>query len=94
MKKREERRGPTLFDFVEKREEPARRNVQQQRDVADEFYKLLTSREAVTKEEALRWAKERGITTAELIRAVEKLVSEGKIRKRLDEEGNLVYTLS
>jgi predicted ABC-class ATPase len=45
----------------------------------------------VSKEEATRWAKERGISTADLIKAVERLVAEKKIRKKLDDEGNLIY---
>lgn len=88
MKKRkEERRGLTLFDFVEDK----KRERAEARDFSEEFLLFVKSRGSVTKTEALQWAKSRGVTTAEFIRAVEKLVSEKKIRKRLNDEGELIY---
>jgi len=88
MKKRkEERRGPTLFDFVEDK----KRERAEARDFSEEFLLFVKSRGSVTKTETLQWAKSRGVTTAEFIRAVEKLVSEKRIRKRLNDEGELIY---
>lgn len=92
MKKKEEKRGPTLFDFVQSTKEekkPAR--PESDRDVVEELYHLVKNKKRVSKEEVVRWAKERGITTADLIKAIERLVTERKIRKKLDDEGNLVY---
>jgi len=92
MKKKEERRGPTLFDFVQsKKEEKKPARPESGRDVVEEFYHLVKDKKRVSKEEAARWAKERGISTADLIKAVERLVAEKKIRKKLDDEGNLIY---
>jgi len=96
MKKKEERRGPTLFDFIQqekKQEERGQTKTESGRDVSDELLALIKSRRRISKEEAARWAKERGISTADLIRAVERLVTERKIRKRLDDEGNLSYEM-
>jgi len=88
MKKRkEERKGPTLFDFIEDK----KRERAETRDISEEFLHFIRSRGRVTKTEAFQWAKARGITTAEFIKAVEKLVSERKIRKRLNDEGELIY---
>ena len=95
MRKKEERRGPTLFDFIQqdtKQEEKERpTKTEGGKDVSDELLDLIKSRGRITKEEATRWAKERGVSTADLIRAVGRLVAEKKIRKKLDDEGNLVY---
>ncbi len=94
MRKKEERRGPTLFDFIQqdrKQEEGRPTRTEGGRDVSEELFALIKSRKRITKEEITRWAKERGISTADLIRAVERLVAEKRIRKRLDDEGNLVY---
>jgi hypothetical protein len=94
MRKKEERRGPTLFDFIQqgrKQEEERPTKTVGGKDVSDELLDLIKSRGRITKEEATRWAKERGVSTADLIRAVGRLVAEKKIRKRLDDEGNLVY---
>jgi NACalpha-BTF3-like transcription factor len=92
MKKKEERRGPTLFDFIQPTKEEKRQiKPEGGRDITEEFYQLVRARKRVSKEEATRWAKERGISTADLIKAIERLVAEKKIRKKLDDEGNLVY---
>ncbi len=94
MRKKEERRGPTLFDFIQqdrKQEERRPTRTEGGRDVSEELFALIKSRRRITKEEITRWARERGISTADLIRAVERLVAEKRIRKRLDDEGNLVY---
>jgi hypothetical protein len=94
MRKKEERRGPTLFDFIQqdrKQVEERPTKTEGGKDVSDELFDLIKSRGRITKEEATRWAKERGVSTADLIRAVGRLVAERKIRKRLDDEGNLVY---
>ncbi|MDT7874509.1 MAG: hypothetical protein RQ859_03900 [Pyrobaculum sp.] len=94
MRKKEERRGPTLFDFIQqdrKQEEERPTMTEGGKDVSDELLDLIKSRGRITKEEATRWARERGVSTADLIRAVGRLVAEKKIRKRLDDEGNLVY---
>lgn len=87
MKRREEKRRPTLFDFVESKQE----QKAEKKDVSDELYTFIKSRGRVTKDEVLKWAKSRGVATADLLKAVEKLVANKKIRKRLDEDGNLVY---
>ncbi|MFZ8807738.1 MAG: hypothetical protein ACO2PN_06495 [Pyrobaculum sp.] len=93
MRKKEERRGPTLFDFIQqdRKQEERPTKTEGGKDVSDELFDLIKSRGRITKEEATRWAKERGVSTADLIRAVGRLVAEKKIRKRLDDEGNLVY---
>ncbi|MFN7105573.1 MAG: hypothetical protein ACK4M3_03175 [Pyrobaculum sp.] len=86
MKKREEKRGPTLFDFIEKpKEKPT------PKDFSEELGEYIKTRGRVTKEEAARWAKEGGISTADFIRAVDKLAREKKIRRRLSDDGELLY---
>jgi predicted ABC-class ATPase len=88
-KKRGEVRGPTLFDFIEmKKPEEKKREV---RDVSEELYQFIKGAGRVSKEEITKWAKNRGLSTAEFFKALENLLSQRKIRKRLDDEGNLIY---
>lgn len=88
MKRREERRT-TLFDFIQQEKKLEERAPS--RDISEELYQMLKTRRQVSKEEVTKWAKDRGVTTVELIKAIEKLIIEKKIKKRLDDEGNLVY---
>ncbi|ABL88801.1 conserved hypothetical protein [Pyrobaculum islandicum DSM 4184] len=88
MKRREERRT-TLFDFIQQEKKLEERAPS--RDISEELYQMLKTRRQVSKEEVTKWAKDRGVTTVELIKAIEKLITEKKIKKRLDDEGNLVY---
>ncbi|MEM4898595.1 MAG: hypothetical protein QXR18_10420 [Pyrobaculum sp.] len=87
MKKREGKKS-TLFDFIETTEA---KQPQRQRDISEEIYKYIKSRGFVKKEELFKWARDNGFTTAEFFKAVEKLVTEKKIKKRLDDEGSLIY---
>lgn len=75
-----------MFDFVESKQEQ-----RTGKDVSEELYTFIKSRGRATKDEVIKWAKTRGIATSDLLRAVEKLVTDKKIRKRLDEDGSLVY---
>ncbi|MGC8994375.1 MAG: hypothetical protein ACP5J0_03155 [Pyrobaculum sp.] len=88
-RKRGEARGPTLFDFVEVKKQEEKR--QEARDASEELYQFIKSAGRVSKEEAAKWAKNRGLSTAEFFKALENLLSQRKIRKRLDDEGNLIY---
>ena len=63
MKRREEKRGPTLFDFVESKQE----QKAERRDASDELYAFIKSRGRATKDEVLKWAKSKGVATADLM---------------------------
>jgi len=45
----------------------------------------------VTKDELMAWAKLRGYRVSDVLRAIEKLTGSGKVRKRLNDKGDLVY---
>lgn len=98
-KRREEKRGPTLFDFIaagEKKEEAKKTTaaeppVHQPRDVSDELYAFIKKAGRASKDDVTKWAKGLGVTPSELYKAIEKLLAERRLRKKLDDEGNLVY---
>ncbi len=56
-----------------------------------ELLTFIQRRGSVPKDEVLSWGKVRGFKVAEILKVVEKLVGEGKIVKRLDDSGRLVY---
>ncbi|MGC8973941.1 MAG: hypothetical protein ACP5KY_07015 [Thermoproteus sp.] len=90
-----EKRGGSLLDFLgggesaERREAPA-----QPEGVDNDVYSYIASRGIVPKEELFEWGKARGYTTADIMRAVDRLTRSGKVRRRLDDEGRLVYSAS
>ncbi|ABP51703.1 MULTISPECIES: hypothetical protein [Pyrobaculum] len=98
-KRKEEKRSPTLFDFIaagEKKDEAKKPTateppVRQPRDVSDELYVFIKKVGRASKDDVTKWAKGRGVTPSELYKALEKLLVERKLRKKLDDEGNLVY---
>lgn len=56
-----------------------------------ELLAYIASRGRVTKEELYSWGRQRGLSTAAVIRAVESLASARRIRRRLNDEGQLAY---
>lgn len=88
-KKRVEPRGPTLFDFVEEKKQIEKRR--EPRDVSEVLYQFIKGAGRVSKEEAASWAKNMGLSTAEFFKALESLLSQRRVRKRLDDDGNLIY---
>ncbi|ADY02362.1 hypothetical protein VMUT_2165 [Vulcanisaeta moutnovskia 768-28] len=64
---------------------------QQPPGVEDMVLSHIISRGVITKDELMAWGKSRGLRVADILRAIESLSSKGKIRKRLNDKGNLVY---
>ncbi len=66
---------------------------QQPSGIEDAVLNHIMSRGGViTKDELMAWGKSRGgIRIADILRAIESLSSKGRIRKRLNDKGNLVY---
>ncbi len=58
---------------------------------ADDLLSFIVSREGVSKEELMAWGKERGLSAAKLLSAVEQLTAAGLLMKKLDERGKLMY---
>ncbi|MEZ0248967.1 MAG: hypothetical protein ABWJ97_06810 [Thermoproteus sp.] len=56
------------------------------------IYSYISSKRSITKDELFEWGKAKGYTVAEVMKAVDLLVKSGKIKRRLDDEGRLVYT--
>ncbi len=59
--------------------------------VESEILSHIMSRGSVTKDELMAWAKLRGYRVSDVLRAIEKLTGSGKVRKRLNDKGDLVY---
>lgn len=91
-KRKEERKKGSLLEYLgveaeEKSKPPSG-------DIADAVYNYISSKGVVAKEDLFEWGKSRGYTTADIMRSIDALVKAGKIRRRLDEEGKLVYSAS
>jgi hypothetical protein len=88
-----ERKGGGLLDYLgvgesaEGREAPARPE-----DIGDSVYSYIADRGAVSKEDLFEWGKSKGYKAADIMRAVDLLAKSGKIRRRLDDEGRLIYS--
>jgi len=99
VRRKEAPRGPTLLDFMAGgrrggeagAEGAAKPEGARERDVAEELYAYIKSRGRAGKDDVMQWAKARGVSAAELMRAIESLTSRRRLRRRLDDEGNLVY---
>ena len=59
--------------------------------IEGEVLSHIMSRGSVTKDELMAWAKLRGYRVSDVLRAIEKLTGSGKVRKRLNDKGDLVY---
>jgi len=59
--------------------------------VEGEILNHIMSRGSVTKDELMAWAKSRGYRVSDVLRAIESLTGSGKVRKRLNDKGNLIY---
>jgi len=59
--------------------------------VEGEIFNHIMSRGSVTKDELMAWAKSRGYRVSDVLRAIESLTGSGKVRKRLNDKGNLIY---
>ncbi|ADN50731.1 hypothetical protein [Vulcanisaeta distributa] len=64
---------------------------QQPSGIEDAVLNHIMSRGVITKDELMAWGKSRGLRIADILRAIESLSSKGRIRKRLNDKGNLVY---
>lgn len=89
-RRKEERKKGSLLDFLGG-EQPEKPSVKPE-GVADVVYGFISSRGYVAKEELFEWGKAKGYTTADLMRAIDALAKSGRIRKRLDDEGRLIYS--
>lgn len=98
MKKRREqgegeKKGGTLLDFLgvepgkaQRSEAPVASNI------SEDIYKYIVSKSKVSKEELFNWAKSKNYSISSIIRAIDELIKSGKIKRRLDDEGNLIYS--
>ena len=64
---------------------------QQMGGVEDMVLNHIMSKGVITKDELMAWGKSRGLRVADILRAIESLSTKGRIRKRLNDKGNLVY---
>ncbi|MFB6490192.1 MAG: hypothetical protein TU35_002915 [Thermoproteus sp. AZ2] len=98
MKKRREegegeRKGSTLLDFLgvepggaQRKEAPAAL------DISEDIYKYISSKSKVSKDELFAWAKSKNYSVSSIIKAIDELSRAGRIKRRLDDEGKLVYS--
>ncbi|MDT7970863.1 MAG: hypothetical protein RQ842_09855 [Vulcanisaeta sp.] len=94
---------PTETKPIETRKEEATEEKPRTEGVAKEYTKPaasgvegeilnhIMSRGSVTKDELMAWAKSRGYRISDVLRAIESLTGSGKVRKRLNDKGNLIY---
>ena len=94
---------PTETKPIETRKEEATEEKPRTEGVAKEYTKPavsgvegeilnhIMSRGSVTKDELMAWAKSRGYRVSDVLRAIESLTGSGKVRKRLNDKGNLIY---
>ncbi|GAB6946974.1 hypothetical protein JCM16161A_11040 [Vulcanisaeta sp. JCM 16161] len=64
---------------------------QQSSSIEDMVLGHIMSRGVITKDELMAWGKSKGLRVADILRAIESLSGKGRIRKRLNDRGNLVY---
>ncbi len=64
---------------------------QQSSGVEDMVLSHIMSGGVITKDELMAWGKSKGLRVADILRAIENLSGKGRIRKRLNDKGNLVY---
>ncbi|WP_069806624.1 hypothetical protein [Vulcanisaeta thermophila] len=57
----------------------------------DAVLNFIKARGNVTKNELMAWAKTKGLRTSDVLRAIEELTSRGRITRRLNDKGDLVY---
>lgn len=88
----------TLLDYSKTSATSTQRTTQQlaRHEVGEDVIvgaleSLLKTRSHVSKEELEAWAKMRGYPLSTVIKALNNLVSMGKVAKRLNDEGELVY---
>ncbi|GGP19237.1 hypothetical protein GCM10007981_02110 [Thermocladium modestius] len=79
----------TSFLFPSPGEE--QRQVSGPGGIADDLLSFIVNRGGVSKEELMAWGKERGLSMAKLLSAVEQLTAAGLLIKKLDERGKLMY---
>jgi hypothetical protein len=94
---------PTETKPIETRKEEATEEKPRTGSVAKEYTKPavsgvegeilnhIMSRGSVTKDELMAWVKSRGYRISDVLRAIESLTGSGKVRKRLNDKGNLIY---
>lgn len=70
---------------------PAGQRIAEAGSLEADLLAYIASRGLVTKEELYVWGRQRGLSAAAVIRAVEALASSRRIRRRLNEEGKLAY---
>lgn len=101
-RKREEKKGGDLLAFLgesptggEGRPAAAPSTPTATKEhIVEEIYSFISSRGSASKDELFKWGRSKGYTTADIMRAVDELSKEGRIKRRLDEEGRLIYTSS
>ena len=88
----------TLLDYSKTSATSAQRTTQQlaKHEVGEDVVigaleLLFKTRSHVSKEELEAWAKMKGYPLSTVIKALNNLVSKGKVAKRLNDEGELVY---
>ncbi len=91
-KRKEERKKGSLLEFLGGEERSEKQEPRTGSDVAEAVYGLISGRGSITKEELFEWGKVKGYTTADIMRAIDALVKSGRIKRRLDDEGKLIYS--
>ncbi|BDR91469.1 hypothetical protein [Vulcanisaeta souniana] len=64
---------------------------QQSSGIEDAILSHIMSRGVIAKEELMAWGKSKGLRVADILKAIENLSGRGRIRKRLNDKGNLIY---
>jgi hypothetical protein len=91
-KKPKEQEKPVEVKEVEKHEEVKQSmKISESQGIESEVLNHIMSRGSVTKDELMAWGKSRGLRVSDVLRAIEALTSSGRIVKRLNDKGNLVY---
>lgn len=83
---------PVEVKEVEKHEEVKQSmKISESQGIESEVLNHIMSRGSVTKDELMAWGKSRGLRVSDVLRAIEALTSSGRIVRRLNDKGNLVY---
>jgi len=89
-KRRRSEAAGSIMDFLQSTHPPRPQGSQEQ-GLAAELYSFLSSRGVASKKDVIEWGASKGLRAGEVYRLLDGLVKDGKVIRRLDDNGELVY---